>query len=226
MVNAGNIANATRLRAIEGSALSLGVQVSSAATSDVAGIESAIETIARESNAGLIVVPGAPISDHRQMIFASAIRDRLPAVYPYRHYAADGGLMSYGSEPLDMWQRAASYVDRILKGEKPADLPVQAPTKSRTGHQSQNREGAWSRRAADATRALRRGDRIVWPDVNSLEFPGRVAMTRAASCQCRGFRVVVEAEPDTVAICHCQICQRRTGVPLTCNAFPEVEGSA
>jgi ABC-type uncharacterized transport system substrate-binding protein len=128
MVNAGNVANATRLRAIEGSALSLGVQVSSSAISDVADIESAIETIARESNAGLIVVPGAPISDHRQMIFASAIRNRLPAVYPYRHYAAEGGLMSYGSEPLDMWQRAASYVDRILKGAEPADLPVQEPT--------------------------------------------------------------------------------------------------
>jgi len=128
MVNAGNIANATRLRAIERSALSLGVQVSSSAISHAAGIESAIDTIARESNAGLIVVPGAPISDHRKMIFALAIRNRLPAVYPYRHYVADGGLMSYGSEPLDMWQRAASYVDRILKGEKAADLPVQEPT--------------------------------------------------------------------------------------------------
>jgi putative tryptophan/tyrosine transport system substrate-binding protein len=128
MVNAGNVANATRLRAIEHSAPSLGVQVSSSAVRDADDIESAIETIARESNTGLIVVPGAPISDHRKMIFALAVRNRLPAVYPYRYYVTEGGLMSYGSEPLDMWQRVASYVDRVLKGEKPADLPVQEPT--------------------------------------------------------------------------------------------------
>ena len=128
LVNAGNVANATRLRAIEDSALSLGVQVSSSAISSPADIEGAIEAIAREPRAGLIAVPGAPISDHGHMIFALVIKNRLPAVYPYRHYTAEGGLMSYGSEALDMWQRAASYVDRILKGEKPADLPVQEPT--------------------------------------------------------------------------------------------------
>jgi putative tryptophan/tyrosine transport system substrate-binding protein len=102
--------------------------VSSSAVRDADDIESAIETIARESNTGLIVVPGAPISDHRKMIFALAVRNRLPAVYPYRYYVTEGGLMSYGPEPLDMWQRVASYVDRVLKGEKPADLPVQEPT--------------------------------------------------------------------------------------------------
>jgi putative tryptophan/tyrosine transport system substrate-binding protein len=127
-VNAGNIANVSRLRAIERAAPSFGVRVSSSAIRDADDIESAIEAIARESNAGLIVVPGAPISDHRKMLFALAIRNNLPAVYPYRHYAKEGGLMSYGSEPLDMWQLAASYVDRVLKGEKPADLPVQEPT--------------------------------------------------------------------------------------------------
>jgi ABC-type uncharacterized transport system substrate-binding protein len=129
MVNAGNMANASRLRAIEASAPSFGVRVSSSAVRDAGEMESAVDSIARESNTALIVTPGAPISDHRKMIFALANRNHLPAVYPYRYYAAEGGLMSYGAEPLDMWQRAASYVDRIFKGEKPADLPVQQPTK-------------------------------------------------------------------------------------------------
>ena len=128
LVNAGNIANASRLRAIQQSAPSLGVDVSSIDIRDASDIERALESVAREPNGGLIVTPGAPISDHRKVIFALANTNRLPAVYPYRYYAAEGGLMSYGSEPLDMWQRAASYVDRILRGEKPADLPVQEPT--------------------------------------------------------------------------------------------------
>ena len=128
LVNAGNIANASRLRAIQQSAPSLGVEVSSIDIRDAGDVERAFESVAREPNGGLIVTPGAPISDHRKVIFALANTNRLPAVYPYRYYAAEGGLMSYGSEPLDMWQRAASYVDRILRGEKPADLPVQEPT--------------------------------------------------------------------------------------------------
>jgi putative ABC transport system substrate-binding protein len=74
-------------------------------------------------------MPAAPINDLRTTIFALAARYRLPAVYPYRYYAVDGGLMSYGAEPLVMWSQAASYINRILKGEKPSDLPVQAPTK-------------------------------------------------------------------------------------------------
>jgi putative ABC transport system substrate-binding protein len=128
LVNAGNIANASRLRAIQQSAPSMGVEVSSIDIRDAGDIQRALESVAREPNGGLIVTPGAPISDHRKVIFALANTNRLPAVYPYRYYAAEGGLMSYGSEPLDMWQRAASYVDRILRGEKPADLPVQEPT--------------------------------------------------------------------------------------------------
>ena len=128
LVNAGNVGNASRLRAIETSALSLGVKVSSSAVRDAGDLESALNSIAREPNTGLIVMPGAPISDHRKTIFALAISNRLPAVCPFQHYTAEGGLMSYGAEPIDMWGRAASYVVRILKGEKPADLPVQGPT--------------------------------------------------------------------------------------------------
>jgi putative tryptophan/tyrosine transport system substrate-binding protein len=129
MVNAGNVGNAGRLRVIETAVHSFGVRISSSAIHDASDIESAIDAVAHDTNVGLIVMPAAPINDLRKIIFELAARHRLPAVYPYRYYAVDGGLMSYGAEPLDMWSRAASYVDRILKGEKPSNLPVQAPTK-------------------------------------------------------------------------------------------------
>jgi putative tryptophan/tyrosine transport system substrate-binding protein len=129
LLNANNVANLTRLRAIEASAPSVNVRVSSSAVRDAGEIEAAIDAMAGESNAGLIVTPGPPNDGLRKTIFASAARHRLPGVYPYRYYTTDGGLMSYGADRVDIWRRAASYVDRILKGEKPGDLPVQAPTK-------------------------------------------------------------------------------------------------
>jgi putative ABC transport system substrate-binding protein len=129
MVNVGNAGNAARLRVIEALAPSIGVRVSSSVIRGPGDIESAIDALAGKSNVGLIATPAAPINDLRKMIFALAALHRLPAVYAYRYYAADGGLMSYGSEPLTMWAQAASYVDRILRGEKPGDLPVQAPAR-------------------------------------------------------------------------------------------------
>jgi putative ABC transport system substrate-binding protein len=129
LVNSGNDANQGALRAIEASAPLVGVQMSSAAVRDAREIEDAITVVAREPNAGLIVVAGIPINDRRKLIFALAGRYRLPAVYNFRHFAADGGLISYGADVLDMHRRSATYVDRILKGEKPGNLPVQAPVK-------------------------------------------------------------------------------------------------
>ena len=84
---------------------------------------------ARVSNGGLIVTASALATRHRDLIIALAARHRLPAVYAYRYMVAAGGLASYGPDPIEQYRRAAGYVDRILKGEKPADLPVQAPTK-------------------------------------------------------------------------------------------------
>jgi putative ABC transport system substrate-binding protein len=127
LVNAGNAGNAGRLRVLEWIAPSFGVRLSSGAIRSAADIASAIEPVAREPNVGLIAMPAAPINDLRVMIFALAARYRLPAIYPYRYSAVDGGLMSYGAEPLG--SQAASYVHRIFNGEKPSDLPVQAPTK-------------------------------------------------------------------------------------------------
>jgi putative ABC transport system substrate-binding protein len=95
---------------------------------DASDIESAVQTFARSANGGLIVTAGPAIT-HRDLIFKLAAQHQLPVVYPYRFFVASGGLMSYGTDLNVSYQRAASYVDRILKGEKPADLPVQAPTK-------------------------------------------------------------------------------------------------
>jgi hypothetical protein len=99
---------------------------------DAGEIERAIAAFAREGNSGLIVLSGGLAISHRGLIMTLAARHRLPAVYPFRYFVAEGGLMSYGPDTIDPYRRAAGYVDRILKGEKPADLPVQAPTKYET----------------------------------------------------------------------------------------------
>ena len=107
----------------------MGVELTPIALRDAGGIERAVTAFAREPNGGLIVAVSARSQIHRELIVTLAARHRLPAVYPYRFFVAAGGLISYGPDLVDQYRRAAGYVDRILKGEKPADLPVQAPTK-------------------------------------------------------------------------------------------------
>jgi putative tryptophan/tyrosine transport system substrate-binding protein len=108
---------------------SLRVEVSSINKRDAGEIERGIATFARSPNGGLIVTPGGSAQLHRDLIITLAARDKLPAVYFDRAFVAAGGLLSYGPDRIDLYRRAAGYVDRILKGEKPADMPVQAPTK-------------------------------------------------------------------------------------------------
>ncbi|HZN31881.1 MAG TPA: ABC transporter substrate-binding protein [Xanthobacteraceae bacterium] len=96
---------------------------------DAAGLAGEIEAFARESGGGLMVLPDASMVNNRDLIIALAARHRLPAIYPFRYFATSGGLLSYGNDVGDALRRAASYVDRILKGAKPGDLPVQAPVK-------------------------------------------------------------------------------------------------
>lgn len=96
---------------------------------DAAELEEVITTIGREPGGSLIIMPDAFTTVHRQLIILLATRYGLPAIYPYRYQAVDGGLMAYGVDTVDLMRRAALYVDRIFKGEIPADLPVQAPTK-------------------------------------------------------------------------------------------------
>jgi putative ABC transport system substrate-binding protein len=92
-------------------------------------IEAAITALGREPGGGLVVPPDAFMAVHRARMILAAARNNIPAVYGLSFYARDGGLLSYGSDAIDMWRRAATYVDRILRGEKPGDLPVQLPTK-------------------------------------------------------------------------------------------------
>ena len=115
--------------AIQSVAPPLGVELTPVNVRDAAEIERAVAAFARSSNGGLIVTGSALAVVHRELIIALAARHKLPAVYFGRQSAAGGGLISYGPDTLDQFRRAAGYVDKILKGEKPADLPVQAPTK-------------------------------------------------------------------------------------------------
>ena len=117
------------MRSIESAAPSHTVGVTAAQVHDAAEIERALTEFARVPGGGLIVMTDAFTSVHRKQIIDLAARYGLPAVYPYRYYVADGGLMSYGIDQIDQIRGAALYVDRILKGERPGDLPVQAPTK-------------------------------------------------------------------------------------------------
>jgi putative ABC transport system substrate-binding protein len=114
--------------AIQSMAPSLGMEVGPINVRDASEIERAIAAFAR-ANSGLVVIGSAVVAFHRHRIIALAARDKLPAVYQERSYVDSGGLISYGPNFIDQYRRAAGYVDRILKGEKPADLPVQAPTR-------------------------------------------------------------------------------------------------
>ena len=116
-------------REFEGIAPSFAVKPIAAEVRNSADIEHAIEALASEPNGGLLTVPEFTASIHRDLIFKMAIKHQLPAVYPFRFFTVDGGLASYGPDQADQYRRAASYVDHILRGTKPADLPVQAPTK-------------------------------------------------------------------------------------------------
>jgi putative tryptophan/tyrosine transport system substrate-binding protein len=118
-----------QLAAIQGVAPSFGVELSPLVVRAADEIEPAITAFARGSNGGLSVTTGTLAQAHRDMIVGLTAQHRLPAVYPFRHFVTGGGLISYGSDSVHLCRRAAGYVDRILKGEKPADLPVQQPTK-------------------------------------------------------------------------------------------------
>jgi putative ABC transport system substrate-binding protein len=118
-----------QLGAIQAAAPSFGVEVTPVGARDANEIERALSAFVRGGNGGVIVTSSALANFHRNLIVTLASRHRLPAVYSSRAYVAAGGLLSYGVELTDGWRLAAGYVDRILKGEKPADLPVQAPTK-------------------------------------------------------------------------------------------------
>ena len=117
-----------QLGAIQGAAYSFGMELTLIDGRDPSETGRAVTAFARGSNGGLVVVASG-IGQHRDLYVALAARHRLPAVYPFAYFVVAGGLISYGPDSIDAYRRVAGYVDRILKGEKPADLPVQAPTK-------------------------------------------------------------------------------------------------
>jgi putative ABC transport system substrate-binding protein len=117
------------LHELEAANKSLAVELSASPVHDEAEVEAAITALAREPGGGLIAAPDAFINNHRRAIMTLTERHRLPAIYSFRQFAREGALMSYGPDSADIVRRSAGYVDRILKGERPADLPVQAPTK-------------------------------------------------------------------------------------------------
>jgi putative tryptophan/tyrosine transport system substrate-binding protein len=117
------------LRSFEAVPRSIAVEVTAAPVRDTAEVEKVLAKLGRDPGSGLIVPPDAFTVVHHQLFIRLAQQHRLPAIYAFRTYVAQGALMSYGPDPYDLFRRSASYVDRILKGEKPADLPVQQPTK-------------------------------------------------------------------------------------------------
>lgn len=124
-INAGQLF----LRPLQAAAQPLGVEVITAAVTRSAEIETYMQELARKPNSGLIVMPDNFTTVNREFIVSLAARSRIPAVYPYRFFAESGGLMSYGVDIPDLFRRSSEYVSRILLGERPEDLPVQAPTK-------------------------------------------------------------------------------------------------
>ena len=127
--DAANPAGIVQFGAIQATASPLGVEISPSNVHDAGEIEQAIAAFARSPSGGLIVAPSAEASPYHDLIVTLAARHKLPAVYSDYSMVSDGGLLSYGPDRIDQFRRAAGYVDRILKGEKPAELPVQAPNK-------------------------------------------------------------------------------------------------
>jgi putative ABC transport system substrate-binding protein len=129
IANPKNPNTALYLRAIEPAAKALALQLTVTPVNDAAEIERTIAAFAGVPNGGLLVMPDPLTITHRELIVALAARHRLPAAYPYRFFVTSGGLMSYGIDRVDLYRRAAAYVDRVLKGAKAGDLPIQQPTK-------------------------------------------------------------------------------------------------
>src|SRR5262249_45332298 len=132
---------------------SVGLQLTPIDARDAGEIERAVDAFSREPNGGSIVTASAVTVIHRDLIITLAARHKLASVYWQRDYAASVGLVSYGPDPLEQYRRAARYVDRVLKDEKPADLPVQAPTKYDLINQSQDGQGAGLDRPVNLARS-------------------------------------------------------------------------
>jgi putative ABC transport system substrate-binding protein len=129
MQAAGNPSSAGFMQAIKAVAPTFGVEISTATVHDRVEIEPAIANFSARPNAGMIVLPGPIFSVHRERMIAAAQLHKVPCIYAFPYYTREGGLMSYSPDNIDQWRQAASYVDRILRGARTRDLPIQLPTK-------------------------------------------------------------------------------------------------
>jgi putative tryptophan/tyrosine transport system substrate-binding protein len=147
-----SVARIGQFAVIQSTASSLGVELNPIAVRDAGEIEQALTAFARSMNGGLIVTASSFVVPHRDLIFALTARYRLPAVHPFRFYAAAGGLASYGPDLVDNFTRAAGYVDRILKGKETGRLAGSGTNQVRASYQSQDRQGAGPHHPADRAR--------------------------------------------------------------------------
>jgi len=129
MFNLDTAPHSLFMPALEAAAPSIGLKLTRATVRDAAAIENAMSALQREPGAGLVVMPDVFVTGHRELVIARAARNRIPTIYPFRYWVAQGGLLGYGPDIIDQYRRVATYVDRVLHGVKPADLPVQAATK-------------------------------------------------------------------------------------------------
>ena len=177
---------------IGAAAAPLGVEVSPVDLAITTNTEDAVDEFARGPNGGLIIGVGTNATIQRAMIVAMAARHKLPAVYPYRFFVDAGGLMSYGPSLIDLYRRTAGYVDRILKGEKPADLPVQAPTKYELAVNLKTAKALGLDVPPIAARPRRRGDRMKTARVH------HAARRRGGGVAARGARAAAGDAGDRV----------------------------
>jgi ABC-type uncharacterized transport system substrate-binding protein len=148
------------LNPFKAAAASFGIQGTAALVHDTSELESVLAAQAREPNGGLIVMPDTFTTARRAEITALAARHRLPTVYPFRYFAQSGGLLSYGTDLVHDFRRAATYADRILKGAKPSELPVQGPVKFELVINLKTAKALGLEVSANSPRPRRRGDRI------------------------------------------------------------------
>jgi putative ABC transport system substrate-binding protein len=180
MFNPDTTPVSTYMPSFEAAARSLKVELIIAPVHSDVEIETAIIAVGREPGGGLVVMASAFTNAHRAPIILAAARNNVPAVYGFSYFVRDGGLLSYGPDPVDIIRRAASYVDRILRGAKPAELPVQLPTKFEMAVNLKAAQGARSCGAPVDSAARRRGDRInkdyvgLWHCPDWLEYGSNV----------------------------------------------------
>ena len=149
------------LRPVEAAAPSFSVTPIAAAVRSADDLDRVFDALAREANGGLIVLSDLGMTNHRDALIALAAHHRVPAVYPFRYFATSGGLMSYGTDVAEVFRRAAAYVDHILRGTSPGDLPVQAPTKYDLVINLKTARALGLTVPPTAARHRRRGDRMI-----------------------------------------------------------------